>query len=171
MTPPTKTTLRQIPITGLFEIASEALFAEFRDELDAAGYADVRPTHGCVFRFVREDGMRPTELAALAGLTKQSIGEIVDDLAARGYVQRVPDPADRRAKLICLTEKGEAAQRVGFRLFAELERRWADRYGAERIGAMRELLEEIAATEAPDAVPELSRAARSQMDDAQASPA
>ncbi len=160
MTQAAKTTLSQIPITGLFEIATEALFVEFRAELDAAGYGDVRPTHGCVFRFVREDGMRPTELASLAGMTKQSIGEIVDDLAARGYVQRVPDPADRRAKLICLTEKGEEAQRVGFRLFAELERRWADRYGADRIAAMRELLEEIAAAEAPDAVPELSRAAR-----------
>ena len=171
MTPATETKLSQIPITGLFEIATEALFVEFRAELEAAGYGDVRPTHGCVFRFVREDGMRPTELATLAGMTKQSIGEIVDDLAAKGYVQRIPDPADRRAKLICLTKKGEEAQRVGFRLFAELERRWADRYGAQRIGAMRELLEEIAATEAPDAVPELSHAARSQLAEVASSPA
>jgi DNA-binding MarR family transcriptional regulator len=155
-----KTHISQVPLPGLMEIVTEALFVEFRAELAQAGYGDVRPTHGCVFRFVREDGMRLTELAAMAGMTKQSIGEIVDDLARLGYVERIPDPADRRAKLICLTEKGEEAQRVGYRLFFKLEERWAERYGAERMQTMRELLEEIATSEAPQLVPELSAAAR-----------
>ena len=156
-----KTSLRQIPLPGLLEIVIEAIFVEFRAELAEAGYADIRPTHGCVFRFLREDGMRLTELASLAGITKQSAGEIVDDLVSRGYVERVPDPADRRAKLICLTAKGEEAQRVGHRLFAEIEKRWAERYGEERLTAMRGLAEEVAANEMPQLVPELSQAARS----------
>jgi DNA-binding MarR family transcriptional regulator len=104
--------------------------------------------------------MRLTELAQLADMTKQSIGEIVDDLAGRGYVERFPDPADKRAKLIRLTAKGEKAQSVGFGLFAKLEQRWSERYGAERIAELRALAEEIAATESPQAVPELSSAAR-----------
>ena len=79
--------------------------------------------------------MRLTELASLAGMTKQSIGEMVDDLVDLGYVERIPDPEDRRAKLICLTERGEEAQRIGFGLFAKVEQRWAERYGAERIAA------------------------------------
>lgn len=158
-----KTPLNQIPLPGLLEMAAEAMFVEFREELIEAGYGDVRPTHGCVFRFVREDGIRLTELANLAAMTKQSIGEIVDDLAGRGYVERFPDPADKRAKLIRLTAKGEQAQSVGFGLFAKLERRWAERYGAERIAQTRALLEEIAADEAPQAVPELSGAARAAM--------
>jgi len=156
---PSTTDISRLALPGLFEIAAEAVLIEFRQELVEAGYADIRPTHGCIFRFVREDGMRLTELAGLAGMTKQSIGEIVDDLADRGYVQRIPDPDDRRAKLICLTGKGEQAQRVGYRLFGEIERRWADRYGADRVAALRELLEEIATSEVPDLVPELSRAA------------
>ncbi|HVY97410.1 MAG TPA: MarR family transcriptional regulator [Solirubrobacterales bacterium] len=160
MSPDTKTSLSQVPLTGLLDIVFEALLAEFRGELAAAGYDDIRPTHGCVFRFVREDGMRLTELATLAGMTKQSVGEVVDDLAALGYVERIPDPDDRRAKLISLTAKGEEAQRVGYGLFAKLESRWAERYGSERLEAMRALLEEIAAAEAPHLVPELSRAAR-----------
>ena len=83
-------------------------------------------------------------------MTKQSVGEVVDDLADRGYVERIPDPADRRAKLIRLTEKGEEAQSVGFGLFAKLEARWSERYGADRLALMRDLLEEIAADrEAP----------------------
>ena len=151
--------ISRLALPGLFEIAAEAVLIEFREDLVEAGYGDVRPTHGCVFRFVREDGMRPTELAHLAGLTKQSIGEIVEDLERLGYVKRIPDPADRRAKLICLTEKGEEAQRVGYRLFGRIEKRWAERYGTERVAALRELLEEIATTEVPELVPELSRAA------------
>lgn len=161
MTRDPRKSLSDIPLPGLMEIATEALFVEFRTELEAAGYADIRPTHGCVFRFVREDGMRLTDLASLAGMTKQSIGEIVDDLTDRDYVQRIPDPADRRAKLICLTEKGEQAQRVGYGLFGQLEQRWGERFGADRVAAMRDLLEEIARTEAPAMVPELSEAAKS----------
>ena len=142
------------------DIVSEAFFSEFRGELEQSKFNDIRPTHGCVFRYVRGQGLRLTEIAERANMTKQSVGEIVDDLAARGYVQRVPDPEDRRAKLICLTERGEEAQDFGLTLFAKVEKRWGERYGAERIAALRELLEEIAATEAPFAVPELAAARR-----------
>ncbi len=147
----------RIPLTGLLDVALEALLAEFRVELAKTEFSDVRPTHGCVFRFVKGEGMRLTRLAELASMTKQSVGEIVDDLVDRGYVKRVPDPGDRRAKLICLTERGEEAQAAGFGLFAEVERRWIERYGEEKIAKLRETLEEIAAAEAPDAVPELER--------------
>jgi len=153
MTLPPHQTIDQLPLPGLLDLASEALFAGFREQLIEAGYGDIRPTHGCVFRFVHEDGMRLTELAALAAMTKQSIGEIVDDLVARGYVERFPDPADRRAKLIRLTPKGEEAQAVGRSLFAKLEQRLGERYGAERITQLRDLLEEIVTTEAPGAAP------------------
>jgi len=153
MTIPPNIPLDEIPLPGLLDMASEALFAAFRVELVEAGYGDIRPTHGCVFRFVHEDGMRLTELAAFAGMTKQSIGEIVDDLADRGYVERFPDPDDRRAKLIRLTAKGEEAQAIGRSLFAKLERRLAERHGADRVAEMRELLEEIAAPAAPAAAP------------------
>src|SRR4051812_8696955 len=122
-------------LLSLLDAATESVLVEFRRELEDAGYAEIRPTHGCVFRFVRDDGMRLTELAGLAGMTKQSVGELVDDLVDLGYVERIPDPADRRAKLICLTE----------------------RFGLERLAQLRETLEEIVAREAPERVPELAR--------------
>jgi DNA-binding MarR family transcriptional regulator len=139
------------------EVVQDALYTEFRQELVETGYGDIRPTHGCVFRFIREEPLRLTELATLAGMTKQSIGEVIDNLVALGYVKRVPDPQDRRAKLICLTDRGEEAQKIGLGLFTKVERRWAERYGPERFAQLRELLEEIAITESPGAVPELSR--------------
>jgi DNA-binding MarR family transcriptional regulator len=151
------TTQAHIPLPGLLDVVRQAMFVEFREELTKTGYADIRPTHGCVFRFIRDEGMRLTELAGLAGITKQSAGEMVDDLVNLGYVERIPDPADRRAKLICLTERGKQAQAVGFELFAKVEERWAERYGTESFTQLRQLLEEIAAIEAPHAVPELAR--------------
>jgi len=144
-----------VPMVGLLEVATEALFAEFNRELSAAGFADIRPTHGCAFRFIGPEGMRLTELASLADITKQSAGEIVTELERSGYVERIPDPGDKRAKLIRLTIRGAEAQKVGFALLGEIEQRWAERYGADRIAALRETLEALTVAELPSRVPEL----------------
>lgn len=150
---PSKTRL-PIPLHGLLEFAYKAVIEEFRAELERSEFSDIRLVHGCVFRYMKEQGLRLTEIAERGNMTKQSAGEVVDDLVALGYVERVPDPDDRRAKIIRLTERGEAAQSFGFRLLAEIEQRWGERYGAERIADLRATLEEIAAVEAPFAVSE-----------------
>jgi DNA-binding MarR family transcriptional regulator len=147
----------QVTLPALMDLAVDAMYVDFRKLLDETPYTDIRPTHGCVFRFVHGDGMRLTELASRAGLTKQSVGEIVDDLTDRGYIERFPDPTDKRAKLIRLTAKGLDAQRIGFASFDALETEWAEAFGAKRIAALRTLLEEIALAKSPDAVPELAR--------------
>ena len=107
------------------DLAVDAMYADFRKPLEETPYTDIRPTHGCVFRFVHGGGMRLSELASLAGLTKQSRGQVVDDLTGRGYIERFPDPTDKRAKLIRLTKKGLDAQRIGFSWFAKLEDDWS----------------------------------------------
>jgi DNA-binding MarR family transcriptional regulator len=157
MQPRERLTDARIPATGLWDAAMQAFLTDFRGKLEGTEFSDIRPTHGCVFRFVRDEGMRLTRLAELAGITKQSAGEVVDDLAKRGYIERVPDPADKRAKLICLTKRGTEAQAMGFSLFGQVEQAWIERYGEERWNQMRDLLEEIVATESPSSVPELAR--------------
>ena len=144
-----------IPLTGLLDLAFDAMLAEFMRATEESEFHDLRITHGCVFRYVKDPGLRLTEIAELANMTKQSAGEVVDDLVERGYVERVPDPADRRAKLIRLTARGREAQAFGFRTFAEIEERWGERYGVEQVGQLRSVLEEIVASEAPYAVPRL----------------
>lgn len=143
-----------IPLNGLLEFAYKAIIEEFLDEAQKSEFSDLRLAHGCVFRYMKEQGLRLTEIAERGNMTKQSAGEVVDDLVALGYVERVPDPDDRRAKIVRLTERGEAAQEFGFGLLAEIEKRWGERYGAERIADLRATLEEIAAVEAPFAVSE-----------------
>jgi DNA-binding MarR family transcriptional regulator len=96
-----------------------------------------------VFRFIHEGGSRLTELAASSGLSKQAVGEVVDDLERLGYVERDADPEDRRAKVIRLTKRGAEAQSAAIGIFNDMERNWAERYGEKRVEAMRSLLEEI----------------------------
>jgi DNA-binding MarR family transcriptional regulator len=148
---------RQIPLHGLLEFAFDAVIEEFLEEMRETEFSDIRLVHGCVFRYMKDRGLRLTEIAERGNMTKQSAGEVVDDLVELGYVERLPDPDDRRAKIVRFTERGEAAQSYGFRLLDEIEKRWGERYGAERIASLRATLEEIAAVEAPFAVPDPAR--------------
>ena len=112
----------------------------------AQGFQDVREGHGCVFGFIDLDnGSRLTDLADRSGLTKQAVGEAVAELERKGYLERVPDPEDGRAKIIKLTPRGVDAAHTGRRLFKEIEDEWAERYGEERVASLRECVEEIAA--------------------------
>jgi len=78
-------------------------------------------------------------------MTKQSVAEATNDLEQLGYVERVPDPDDGRVKIIRLTERGREAQAMGRRLIDDIEREWAERYGEERIAALRDALEAVSA--------------------------
>jgi DNA-binding MarR family transcriptional regulator len=76
-------------------------------------------------------------------MTKQSVGEVTSDLEGRGYLERVADPSDGRAKIIRLTPRGREAYTIGRQLIDELEREWAERYGEERVAALRDALEAV----------------------------
>jgi DNA-binding MarR family transcriptional regulator len=129
------------PLPALLEDLAELGFARFRERLAEEGFADIRPGHGCVFRFVEPEGSRLTDLAERSGFTKQAVGEAVSDLEQLGYVARVPDPVDKRAKLIRITERGERALEAGYRVFDEIERDWARRIGRQNVEALREAAE------------------------------
>jgi DNA-binding MarR family transcriptional regulator len=133
------------PLPALLDDLAALEFAEFHRRLRAAGHPVIRQGHGCVFRFIGEGGSRLTDLADFAGLTKQAVAEVVADLERLGYVERTADPQDGRAKLIRLTELGADARRTALGIFADMERDWGERYGEERVAALRELLEDIAA--------------------------
>jgi DNA-binding MarR family transcriptional regulator len=133
---------RSTPLPALLGDLAEFGFAEFHRRLNEAGHPSIRRGHGHVFRFIQDEGSRLTELAEHSGLTKQAVGEVVADLEGLGYVERAPDPGDRRAKLIRLTALGEEARVKGVEIYEQIEREWAERFGADRIQSMRELLEE-----------------------------
>jgi len=127
----------------LLSIAFDDFCEEVERRLADTSYNDLRISHGCVFGNIDPDGSRLTDLAERARMTKQSVGEVTSDLEQRGYVERVADPSDGRAKIIRLTERGRAAQALGVGLIDELEQEWGERFGAERVAALREALEAI----------------------------
>ena len=100
-----------VPLPALLENAKAIGYEDLHDRLAERGFDDIRHAHGCVFRWVDPDGTRLTELAELAGHSKQAVGEFVCDLEVRGYVERIPDPADGRAKIIRLTDAWRRGQR------------------------------------------------------------
>ena len=138
---PTQTT----PLPGLFDEARHLVIEELHRRLGDEGYTTIRESHGCVFRFIDAQGSRLTDLADRARLTKQAVGEVVDDLEGLGYVERAPHPLDGRAKIIRLTELGQEGQRAAKRVFADIERELAERFGEQRVATLREVLEQITA--------------------------
>lgn len=135
-----------IAMIRLLGVALDEFSEELSQRLAVAGYSDIRPGHGCVFGTIDPDGgSRLTDLAERARMTKQSVGEVTSDLEQRGYLERVPDPNDGRAKIIRLTRQGRDAYEVGRELIDEIERDWAERYGEEHLAALRQALETITA--------------------------
>lgn len=112
--------------------------------LVAAGYDDLRPAHLSVFQHIRAAGSRSSELAEEAQMTKQSMGALIDYLEERGYVERVPDPLDGRAKIVRLTARGEGVTRVARTIVLGIESEWASQLGEEQVRELRQLLEQVA---------------------------
>jgi DNA-binding MarR family transcriptional regulator len=133
-------TAHEPPLIGQLAELKVAITDELYASLAEVGYADLRPAHGCVFGFLRGGGDRLTALAERSRLTKQAVGEAVADLERLGYVERVPDPSDRRAKIIRLTDKGTGAMAAAVEIFADIERRLAAEVGEERFDEFRDTL-------------------------------
>jgi len=150
----------KIPLAALLDDAKRLAFADLHRRLEAEGHPKLRNAHRCVFRYIDADGSRLTTLAAQSGLTKQAVGEFVDELESLGYLERIPDPLDGRAKLIRLTPRGVDGTQAALRIFDDIEREWAERFGEQRIADLREMLEELVADDAsPQPVPESVAAA------------
>jgi len=140
-------------LPALLTEVKQAILRRFFVALADQGFDDIREGHGCVFGFIDvEHGSRLTDLAERSGLTKQAVGEAATELERRGYLERVPDPRDRRAKIIKLTPRGLEAAITGRRLFAKIEREWAEQLGEDLLAGLREAAERIAAAEREDSV-------------------
>jgi DNA-binding MarR family transcriptional regulator len=107
------------------------------------GHGVVRSAHGAVFQYLDDTGTTVSALAERAQMTKQAMAELVRHLETHGYVRRVPDPADRRAKLVVPTERGHDVIAIAQDLVPELEHEVGEILGAERVRDLRADLEAI----------------------------
>jgi DNA-binding MarR family transcriptional regulator len=128
----------------LLQEAQRALADELVQGLAERGYPDVRAGHAAVFMNIdRRTGTRLTELARRARMTKQGMMLLVDDLEGRGYVRRVPDPEDGRAKVVRLTARGRRYVAEARRTLLAVEGRARRLLGDRRYELLRSSLEMV----------------------------
>ncbi len=99
-----------------------------------------RPAHMALFPHIELEGTRPTELATRLGISKQAVGQLLDDLEAMGTVVRVPDPSDRRAKLVVFSEEGRAQILEGLAHLLRIEGKLRRALGKETMDQLRDAL-------------------------------
>jgi DNA-binding MarR family transcriptional regulator len=145
--------IEELNIGLLLYIPYRAMEAQVFEALAAAGYADFTPAQARVFQRIAPGGSRLTDLAEQALITKQSVGFLVDQLERAGYVERVPDPSDARARLVRIAERGYQAIPLAAKVVAEVEAEWTEHLGKRRMEQLRETLTRLREITDPYAAP------------------
>lgn len=133
------------PVIAMLRRLQSAYVAEFDRRLRSSEFCALSFAHSRnVLRHLGEGPRRASHLVELAGVTKQAISQQLSHLEAEGYVRTEPDPADQRARLVALTDKGARAQQLVRQTFVEIEDDWGPALGGpERVEAFRGDLELI----------------------------
>ena len=129
------------PTQPLIGLLLRLLYQHYAQDIDAAlreaDFGDLRPAHANVFPFLKEEGISVSELAGLARVRKQTMAEAVEQLERMGYVERRPNPSDRRSRLVFPTERGMSVKPVTHATAARVEERWAQLTSPEELEALR----------------------------------
>ncbi|MBG0827055.1 winged helix-turn-helix transcriptional regulator [Planomonospora sp. ID67723] len=132
-------TRRRGEIPLLLAMTCRAMTDAFHDRLAAEGREPLRPAHGYTFRLlVDHDDVTAVELAEHLGVTKQAASKIVSELEGWGYVERRPHATDGRARVLALTDRGHAYVRHADEMWADIEDRWGEAIGSERLDRIYE---------------------------------
>jgi len=131
------------PLLRLLGLATRQMATDLNDKLIEVGVTDHRDSWNNVMPHIPPSGIRLTDLAARAGMTKQAMAELVAEIERRGYLQRTTDPADRRAKIIEFTDQGWATVNLALSALADLESEITGRLGEPAVGQLRSTLLQI----------------------------
>jgi DNA-binding MarR family transcriptional regulator len=134
---------RLVTLAVLMREAFVALNDLVMARLAERGHSAVRSAHSAVFQYLDDTGTTVSLLAERAQVTKQAMAELVHHLEAHGYVTRVPDPKDRRAKLVLPTDRGRVVLAIARQLVPEIDDLVGGIVGADRLRALKADLEAI----------------------------
>jgi DNA-binding MarR family transcriptional regulator len=130
-----------LPARPLIGLLLRLVYQHYAQDIDAAlraaGFDDIRPSAANVFPFVPPEGITVSELAELAQVRKQTMAQAVDQLERTGYVERRPNPRDRRSRLVFLTARGASVPPVTHAAAARVEERWSALTSPEELEALR----------------------------------
>jgi DNA-binding MarR family transcriptional regulator len=137
-------TAKPQPLLGaLLRIPLEEIQGRILVRLREYDFDDLVLAHLAVVRYPGPDGMRPSDLAAEANMSKQAMNYLLGQLEALGYIERRADPADLRSKRVYMTERGNSTRAVIRDAVREVEREWAAAVGKDDVEALRTLLQRL----------------------------
>ncbi|MBM0124356.1 MarR family winged helix-turn-helix transcriptional regulator [Pimelobacter simplex] len=127
------------PFIALVDKTARVMRNDMLANAHRAGYAEIAPAHNAVFATLPPEGARSADMAARAGITRQSMGEVVRDMVRLGILEMVPDPSDRRAKIVTYTDYGTKVAQAGMDHIVALDRTLRDELGDDYDAARRVL--------------------------------
>jgi DNA-binding MarR family transcriptional regulator len=130
-------------LVTLLALGLRSLIDQLHERLAAAGLGDVRPAYGFAFSRLAPDGATGQQLAVHLGVTRSAASQLVDEMAERGFVKRLPHPTDRRGKLVVLTGAGWECIRLTEAILADLEASWRDAIGDQRMTELVSTLRQL----------------------------
>jgi DNA-binding MarR family transcriptional regulator len=126
-------------VAVLFFVAGRAVEQRVLARVREAGY-DVTLAQARLAARIGEHGTRLTELAEAAQVTKQTAGSLVDQLERAGYVERVVDPSDARARLVRIAPRGQEVVLLAREVEEEVRAEWEDHLGTEEYARLEETM-------------------------------
>lgn len=127
----------------LLRLCHQQFLSAVDSTLADSGFGDIRPHHANVFTFVPKEGIQVSELAHKAGVRKQTMAQVVEELERLGYVKRCSHPTDLRARLVMLTERGQKIRPLAMNAGKKVEESWELFLGTAKMTALRETLQEV----------------------------
>ncbi len=127
-------------IGALLRVPAQAIQRRIINELNAAGFEELRVPHMAVLQFPGPDGVRPGTLAERAGMSKQAMNQLLRSLEGMGYIVRSDAANEGRARIIRLTKRGRAAYSKIHAILREIEREWSSELGPKPFAQLKELL-------------------------------
>lgn len=128
-------------IGALLRIPAQAIHRRLIKDLNDAGFPDLSLPHIAVLQFPGPDGVRPSTLAERAGISKQAMNQLLGTLESQGYIVRSAVPEEgHRARIVRLTERGQAAYAKIADILRTIEQEWSDELGHKRFAQLKALL-------------------------------
>jgi DNA-binding MarR family transcriptional regulator len=131
------------PLIALIDRANRAMQTHMVEAAHRRGRPEIKYSHNAVFATLLEEGTRATDMATRAGITRQSMGEVIREMVDLGILEMKPDPDDRRAKLVTYTDEGLEFARDGYQHLIDLEKRFVEEFGEEEYELVRRFLERL----------------------------
>ena len=130
-------------IGALLRVPAQAIHRRIINELNAAGFEELRVPHMAALQFPGPDGVRPGTLAERAGMSKQAMNQLLRSLEDLGYIIRSDAPDEGRARIIRFTKRGRAAYSKVHEILRDIEREWSAELGPKDFAQLKELLSRV----------------------------